>query len=119
MLQEQVRVEELEELDDLELLSQGDAVSIIYQYRPLWKNDEQKQIGAYHKISEFGLLEFLIPANMGEDYIIMYRARKDRIEIRKGSIIIDEDASVTESFNQKNSKYPALNNTLQKAGLRE
>ncbi|MBI2129803.1 hypothetical protein HYU07_06210 [Candidatus Woesearchaeota archaeon] len=119
-----IKIQLLENLEDLEILMRGDAVNIIYQNEPLWKYGEKEQVGAYHGKSEFGFLQFLIPAVAREDCIIMYETRKSQITIKDGKIVLNEDKSVTtahisgdESF-QDHQEYETLNETLAIAELR-
>ena len=55
---------------------------------------------------------------MRDEYIIMDRVRKSRIEVKDGKIIYDRDGCAIESFSQSDSRYNDLNKTLQLAGLR-
>jgi len=117
-MEKQPTITALENLDDLDLLMQGDAVQIVYQNEPMWKHDEEEHLGAYHGKTSLGLLQFLVPAKAKDEYIIMYRARKGAIQLRDGKIVLNVDKSVTESFSQANPDYEKINMTLKNSGLR-
>ena len=108
----------LEHKDDLQCLMRGDLVKIIFQNEPHWKYDEENEIGAYHGVWMNGHLQFVIPAEMRGEYIVMYRSRKSDIELRDGAIVINEDRSSTQAYEQTHSDYKSLNETLKLAGLR-
>lgn len=108
----------LENKDDLQCLERGDLVKIIFQNEPHWKYEEKEEVGSYHGIYRNGHLQFVIPAISREEYIRMYRTRKSEIVLRDGAIIINEDRSSTHHFDEEDSDYNSLNETLKLAGLR-
>ena len=110
-------VQELSCLDDLDLLKPGDVVPITYRHMPS-SDGELDYLGIYHGKSSLGQLQFLVPAKMSEEYIIMYRAHRQRIRIEGGKVTLNEDESVEESFSQTNPAYSGLNSTLTMSGLR-
>jgi hypothetical protein len=114
--QKQVRVTELESKEELDLLVIGDVVN---RFDPFdsYPTPEWGTV-AFHRINDVGHYEFLFPAFMRDEYIIMDRVRKSRIEVRDGKIVYDRDRCAIESFSQSDSRYANLNKTLQIAGLR-
>ena len=114
--QKQVRVTELESKEDLDLLVRGD---VIKRFDPFnsYPTPEWETV-AFHRINDVGHYEFLFPAIMRDEYIIMDRVRKSLIQIKDGKIVYDRDRCAIESFSQSDSRYNNLNKTLQIAGLR-
>lgn len=112
---EQVRIEGLDEKEDLELLVRGDAVAIVFVDA---YGEEEESVGAYHGRTRVNQFQFVIPKFSREEYILQHRARKSQIQVRDRKIILYEDMSVTETFSQGNSRYKDLNDTLVKAKLR-
>ena len=109
----------VESIEDLQCLSRGDLVKIIFEYEPKSKYSEIIEDGAYHGLAHNGALQFLVPRTMRENYLSMYRQRKSLIEFRNGAVVLNEDKSATESFSYENPMYKELNQTLIMAGLRQ
>ena len=111
-------IQELSGLDDLELLKKGDVVPIMYRHVPS-SDGESEHLGAYHGRSSLTQqLIFLIPAKMSEEYIVMYWARKQDVQIDNGKIILTEDKCTAQSFNEDNHYYRDLNSILVTSRLR-
>ena len=55
---------------------------------------------------------------MGEEYIIVYAAVKERIDIIDGKIILKEGKASIHSFTPTNPEYEKFNKTLKMSGLR-
>ena len=113
-----VKIQALESLDDLDVLIRGDALKIVFQYESWRSSHEGEELGAYHGRSNSDQFQFVIPAIMSDEYIIMYRARRSQMKARDGKVILNEDKSVTDSFSQSHRDYVELNKTLIQAGLR-
>ena len=116
-------ITQLESLDDLGLLMQGDAVQIEHQYEGLdRKVRKDEYIAAYHGKTPKGLLQFLVPIRkmMSEEYLIrMYQAQKELIQIKDGKIIFSESKGIEiEPFYSERYEYKGLNKTLKTAGLK-
>ena len=114
--QKQVRVTELESKEDLDLLVRGDVVNRFDSFDSCPTPEGER--GAFHRINHAGHYEFLFPAFMGDEYIIMDRVRKSIIQVKDRRIVYDRDRCAIQSFSQSDSRYYNFNETLQMAGLR-
>lgn len=112
--QEGKRVTYLDSHDDLGALVKGDAVHMILERY----DGKDEHLCAYHGKTSHGMLQFLKPAQIREEYIIMDRVWKSKAQIKDGKIIINEVGTATEAFDSHNPDYDKLNQTLQLAGLR-
>ena len=116
--QTEVIIQRIEDKEDLEALIPGDALNIVFKNTPEWKFGEEKFSGAYHGKSDLGFYQFLQPTFMGEEYIIVYAAVKERIDIIDGKIILKEGKASIHSFTPTNPEYEKFNKTLKMSGLR-
>ena len=114
----QPKITHLESPDDLELLVRGDLVQIILQNEPLWKHDEEEHLAAYHGRSVLDHLQFLVPIDARYEYIVRYQVRDNLAQVRDGKVVLSESKYITNAFAPDNSRYPDLNKTLIRAGLR-
>ena len=111
----------LDHIDDLDLLIEGDVVQIVIEHMPLWKYGVREWAGVYCSGEHWGgFLQFVAPAFMGEEYIIIHMARKDSIRVLDGKVVLNEDQSIAWSVRPQTSlRYSELNEILVNAGLRQ
>jgi hypothetical protein len=109
-----VNIQRLDSEKDLGLLIRGDAI----ERRDTTSPCKEPETGAYHRINRVGHFEFLFPAFMRDEYIIMERVRKSLIQVVDGRLVYDGDRCAIESFSQSHPDYEDLNKTLKMAGLR-
>ena len=107
-------VQIIESIDDLEILSQGDVVGLVYKYK---RGETREKLAAYHGKSKSDQLQF-VTASIGTSMIV-YSSRRGRIEITDGKVVLNEKTSLVEPFSSNKPEYESFNQTLQKSGLRK
>lgn len=110
-MDKQIKVVELENIEDLELLIRGDVIQRkdISSFVADWVRV------AFHKVNRVGHYEFLYP---GEDFITVDRVGKSIIRVEERKIVYSRDNCAVEVISQSDPGYNDLNKTLLMAGLR-
>lgn len=113
----EIKITPLENLDDLELLVRGDVVQLVYQN--IWNYHEENHefLAAYRAIAN-NLFQFLVPTPMSNNYITIYQALKERIQVKDTKIFLKEDKCAIETIGPGHYSYEGLNGLLISAGLR-
>ena len=109
----EVQIQKLENTEELDALVRGDLIET---------QGDKIMLGAYHQKNYMGQHEFLFPAELRGEYIIMDRVRSSKIQIVDGRIVYNRDCCAIQSFTPERNfteyDYGELNETLRMSGLR-
>ena len=107
----------VESIEDLQCLSRGDLVKMIFQCEPAWKyGRENERDCIYYGLAHNGALKFITPRR-SENCLSIFRARKSTIQFENGKIIMNENYCVQETLSPTKIGYDTYNEFLISRGF--